>query len=235
MPRRSYAQYCAIARSLDILGERWTLLIIRELLPGPRRYTELHADLPGISTDVLAARLKGMEADGLLERRRVAPPTPAWVYELTPRGRELLPVLGALAHWGGDLLNGKEPTDALRAHWFAIPLASLLQRAASGHSGVAELLLDGTHCQVRLGAGALTLAYGEPAEPDAVLMLSAETAADLVSARTTLGEALASGHLDISGESALAGALRASGVRRAQAPLPQAPLPAPAGTTGNRG
>ena len=117
MSRRSYAHYCPIARSLDVLGERWTLLIVRELLPGPRRYTDLHADLPGISTDVLASRLKEMEADGLVTRHRVAPPTPARVYELTPRGRELLPVLTALSGWGQSLLGDREPTDAQRAHW----------------------------------------------------------------------------------------------------------------------
>ena len=218
MPRRSYAHYCAIARSLDVLGERWKLLIIRELLPGPRRYTELHADLPGISTDVLAARLKEMEADGLVERRRAAPPTPAWLYELTPRGRDLLPVLSALARWGSNLLDGKQPTDALRSHWLVIPMAHLLQQTASGHLGVVELRVDGACCYVRLGADATTLAYDNLAEPDAVLTLNAETAADLASARTTIGEALTEGHLDVSGASALAEALRASSFRHASQP-----------------
>lgn len=76
MPRRSYDQYCPIARSLDVAGERWTLLIVRELLAGPRRYTDLHADLPGVSTDVLAGRLKDMEREGLVTRRRLPRPGP---------------------------------------------------------------------------------------------------------------------------------------------------------------
>lgn len=208
MPRRSYAHYCAIARSLDVLGERWTLLIVRELADGPRRYTELHADLPGISTDVLAARLKEMEADGLVGRRRVAPPTPAWVYELTPRGHDLLPVLGALARWGSDLLNGRQPTDAVRSHWFALPLAWRLQQAVPGCRGVLELRVDSARYAVRLGPGSPALAQDYGSEADAVLSLSTETAADLASARTTVAAALAAGHLAVRGESALAAALR---------------------------
>jgi DNA-binding HxlR family transcriptional regulator len=230
MPRRSYAHYCAIARSLDVLGERWTLLIIRELLPGPRRYTELHADLPGISTDVLAARLKEMEADGLLERRRVAPPTPAWVYDLTPRGRDLLPVLGALARWGGDLLDEGQPTDALRSHWLTLPLAHLLGQAISDHHGVIELRVGGACCYLRFGADGVTPAYDKPGEPDAVLMLSTETAVSLTNKQITIAEALSAGHLDIEGESALARALSAGSGRHV--PQPETSRTAPAITTG---
>lgn len=208
MPRRSYAHYCAIARSLDIIGERWTLLIIRELLPRPRRYTELHADLPGISTDVLAARLKEMEADGLLERCRTAPPTPAWVYELTTRGRDLLPVLSTLARWGGDLLDSKQPTDAVRSHWLAIPLARLLRRAAAGHNGMIELRMDGARCYLRLDADGSMPAYDRPGEPDAVLTLNTETAVNLTSRRMILAEALVGGDLKVKGDSDLADALR---------------------------
>lgn len=211
MPRRSYAHYCAIARSLDVVGERWKLLIVRELLPGPRRYTELHADLPGISTDVLAARLKELEADGLLERSRSAPPTPAWLYGLTPRGRDLLPVLSALARWGSGLLDSKQATDALRGHWLFLPLAHLLADAVPAQPGVAELRVDGACCQVSLGPGSPVLADGGDTEPDAVLTLGTDTAADLASAQTTVGEALAAGRLAVSGESALAAALRAAG------------------------
>jgi DNA-binding HxlR family transcriptional regulator len=111
MPRRSYDQYCPIARALDVVGERWTLLIVRELLAGPRRYTDLH--------DVLANRLKEMEREALVTRRRLPPPGAAYVYELTDRGRELLPVLDALAVWGGPALGEPRPTDALREHWSA--------------------------------------------------------------------------------------------------------------------
>ncbi|MFD9127903.1 winged helix-turn-helix transcriptional regulator, partial [Kitasatospora sp. NPDC059571] len=118
MPRRSYDQYCAVARALDAVGERWSLLIVRELLGGPRRYTDLHADLPGVSTDILAARLKQLEAEGLVERRRLERPASAFVYGLTERGLALGPVLDALATWGTPELGAPRPTDAVREHWY---------------------------------------------------------------------------------------------------------------------
>src|SRR5690242_17106097 len=141
--RRSYDQYCSAARALDLVGDRWTLLIVRELLAGPRRYTDLHADLPGVSTDVLAARLKELEGDGLVERRRLARPANASVYELTPRGRALQPVLTALAAWGAAELGAPGPTDAVRSHWFALPLLQAVALAAHGTAGVAEVRLPG--------------------------------------------------------------------------------------------
>lgn len=117
MPRRSYDQYCAVARALDAVGERWSLLIVRELLAGPRRYTDLHADLPGVSTDILAARLKQLEGDGLATRRKLERPASGTVYELTARGRELRPVIEALGQWGMPALGEQRPTDAVREHW----------------------------------------------------------------------------------------------------------------------
>ncbi|MFG3380330.1 winged helix-turn-helix transcriptional regulator [Streptomyces sp. NPDC047999] len=142
--RRSYDQYCAAARALDTVGDRWTLLVVRELLAGPRRYSDLHADLPGVSTDVLASRLKEMEQSGLALRRRLARPSSVQVYELTPRGRALLPVLDALAAWGAPDLAGRRPTDAVRAHWFAVPLLGVLTPAAAsaGRRGAVEVRID---------------------------------------------------------------------------------------------
>ncbi|MFF2326050.1 MULTISPECIES: winged helix-turn-helix transcriptional regulator [unclassified Streptomyces] len=147
--RRSYDQFCATARSLDAVGDRWTLLIVRELLAGPRRYTDLHADLPGVSTDVLASRLKDMEQSGLLTRRRLPPPAAASVYELTERGHGLLPVLAALAEWGAPALAERRPTDAVRAHWFALPLLRALDGLT--HAGVVEVHLDEGEFHVRAG------------------------------------------------------------------------------------
>ncbi|MDH6579259.1 DNA-binding HxlR family transcriptional regulator [Kitasatospora sp. MAP5-34] len=117
MSRRSYDQYCAIARALDAVGERWSLLIVRELLGGPRRYTDLHADLPGVSTDILATRLKQLEGEGLVVRRKLERPANATVYQLTERGLTLRQVVGALGEWGLDALGEPRPTDAVREHW----------------------------------------------------------------------------------------------------------------------
>jgi DNA-binding HxlR family transcriptional regulator len=105
MPRRRYAQFCPLAKALDVVGERWTLLIVRDLLTGPKRYTDLRDALAGLATDLLATRLRELRAHGLVERRVLPPPTPATVYELTERGRALRPVILELARWGRPLLR----------------------------------------------------------------------------------------------------------------------------------
>src|SRR5688572_9950283 len=115
--RRRYDQYCSAARALDLVGERWTLLVVRELLLWPRRYTDLAAGLPGIGSGLLASRLKELEAQGLVARRRLFPPASSIVYELTPAGRELEPVLDGLARWGARWLGAPRPEDAIRPRW----------------------------------------------------------------------------------------------------------------------
>jgi DNA-binding HxlR family transcriptional regulator len=113
---KRYEQYCPIACSLGLVGERWTLLVVRELMHGPKRYTDLVDGLHGIGTNILAARLKELEAAGLVERRKLPPPAASTVYELTPTGRELRPVLHELARFGARLM-GPPPLDALNPGW----------------------------------------------------------------------------------------------------------------------
>lgn len=194
--RRSYDQHCAAARALDLVGDRWTLLVVRELLAGPRRYTDLHADLPGVSTDMLAGRLKDMEGAGLVTRRRLPPPASAFVYELTPRGRDLLPVLRTLAAWGAPDLGEPRPTDAVRAHWYAIPLLGPLAELGAG---VVQVTLDEGEFFVRVG-GDGTVSYGDgvygagTAEvPDARLRIDAATCRALAGGESTLAEAIDTG------------------------------------------
>ncbi|MGW3727585.1 winged helix-turn-helix transcriptional regulator [Streptomyces sp. NPDC000851] len=204
-PRRSYDQYCSAARALDVVGDRWTLLIVRELLAGPRRYTDLHADLPGVSTDVLASRLKDMERDGLSTRRRLPPPGAAYVYELTGRGRELLPVLQALGAWGQAELGERRPTDAVRAHWFALPLL----RALEGE-GLVEVRLEEGDFHVYAGAVDGPV-YGDgpaPAEPDVRLVLDTDTCTALARGELSVTEAVRDGRITVTGDGTLAKALR---------------------------
>src|ERR1700678_1415022 len=179
MPRRSYDQYCPLSRALDVIGERWTLLIVRELLAGPRRYTDLHADLPGVSTDVLAARLKEMERDGLLTRRRLPAPASAAVYELTERGRGLLAALPALADWGAADLGEPGPTDALRAHWFALPLMRALADLAAPHEGVVNIRLGEDSFHVTLTADGPSYGQAPANHPDAELAFGRQACAEL--------------------------------------------------------
>jgi DNA-binding HxlR family transcriptional regulator len=204
-PRRSYDQYCSTARALDAVGDRWTLLIVRELLAGPRRYTDLHADLPGVSTDVLAGRLKDMERDGLATRRRLPPPGAAYVYELTGRGRKLLPVLQALGTWGESELGERRPTDAVRAHWFALPLL----RGLEGE-GLVEVRLEEGEFHLYVGPGDGPL-YGDgpaPREPDARLVLDTSACVAVARGELTVVDAVRAGRVEVGGDGALAKALR---------------------------
>ena len=207
--RRSYDQFCATARALDSVGDRWTLLIVRELLAGPRRYTDLHADLPGVSTDVLASRLKDMEQSGLATRRRLPPPAAASVYELTERGHGLLPVLAALAEWGAPAIGERRPTDAVRAHWFALPLLRVLDGLA--HEGVVEVHLDEGEFHVRVGGpvdGEGVYGDGPAAHADARITLDVELCLALGRGECTLAEAVKDGRVEVVGEGPLAGDLR---------------------------
>ena len=113
--KRSYQQYCGLAAALDVVGERWAMLVVRDLVPGPRRFTDLFDGLPGIATDVLAERLRSLEAAGAVEQRTVRHPAPAKVYALTDRGRELARIGGDLAGWGMSLLPAA-PDDAHRTN-----------------------------------------------------------------------------------------------------------------------
>ncbi|MGW3989162.1 winged helix-turn-helix transcriptional regulator [Streptomyces sp. NPDC004830] len=204
-PRRRYDQYCSVARALDLVGDRWTLLIVRELLAGARRYTDLHADLPGVSTDVLASRLRDMERDGLVTRRRLPPPGAVSVYEVTSRGRELLPVLQALGAWGEAALGERGPTDAVRAHWFALPLLRLLD----GEGLVEVHLEEGLfHLYAGSAQGPVCGDGPAPVEPDARLVLDTATCTALSRGELALADAVRAGRVEVGGEGALAKALR---------------------------
>jgi DNA-binding HxlR family transcriptional regulator len=113
---KRYDQYCPIACSLSLVGERWTLLVVRELMEGPKRYTDLVGGLPGIGTNILAARLKDLEGAGLVAKQKLPPPAASTVYELTDAGRSLRPVLHELARFGARYL-GPPPEDALEPGW----------------------------------------------------------------------------------------------------------------------
>lgn len=123
---RSYSQYCPIAHALDLVGERWSLLVVRELQHGPLRYTDLHARLPGASTNVLATRLRELEAGGVVERSRLPAPAAATVYALTDLGAALAPVLRELAHWGARSLGPPAADVELGPGWLERALRTAL-------------------------------------------------------------------------------------------------------------
>lgn len=121
---KSYNQFCALARTLDVLGERWTLLLIRELLLGPRRFTDLLSGLPGIAPNLLSERLRALEAHGVLRRSTLPPPAGSRVYDLTERGRRLRPALLELTRWGIDPMEPPRPEDRRQPAWYAVALTA---------------------------------------------------------------------------------------------------------------
>jgi DNA-binding HxlR family transcriptional regulator len=157
---RPYGQFCPLAKALEVLGERWTLLIIRELLGGPKRYTDLRAGLPGLATDLLATRLHRLQETGLIVRRDVPPPTPATVYELTERGHALKPAMLELARWGRPLLS--EPADDLLPD-SALMLgfeATFHPDAAVGLDDTYDIEVDGQRVAVHVGDGTVDIVRG---------------------------------------------------------------------------
>ncbi|MGB0094862.1 MAG: helix-turn-helix domain-containing protein [Solirubrobacteraceae bacterium] len=124
---RSYDEYCAVAKSLDVVGDRWTLLIVRELaLRGACRYTDLRNGLPGIASNLLAERLRELEHAGVIAREDAPPPIATTLFRLTPRGEQLRPVLEDLIRWGLPLMTEQKPGDAVRSHWLAWALELML-------------------------------------------------------------------------------------------------------------
>jgi DNA-binding HxlR family transcriptional regulator len=185
---KRYGQVCPIARALDVVGERWGLLLVRELLLGPRRYRDLATGLPGIPSNVLAARLKDLQAVGVITRRTLPAPTDVTVYELTDAGRELQPALKELLDWG--LRYGPEPSldDAGQPGW------ALLVGV-----GLPSALLAGQTCELRIGpeffylssdAGKLAVRRGPASDGDAVVTMSAETLYSLMAGQMTVTDAV---------------------------------------------
>jgi DNA-binding HxlR family transcriptional regulator len=164
---RTYNQYCGVARALDLIGERWALLVVRELALGPKRFTDLRDGLPGIATNVLSTRLRQLERDGVVARRRLPLPAPAQIYELTEQGRELVPIMLALGRWGASTMGPREPEQAIRAEWLALALKAFFDaESAADVSARIGLNLDGTLFMLRIVGGALEVAPGQAGPVD---------------------------------------------------------------------
>ena len=166
--RRSYAQFCPLARTLDVIGERWTLLVVRELLVGPMRFSDLRDHLPGISGALLTQRLRDLEAAGLVQRTDLPPPAARQVYELTARGHELAPVIYELARFGLAYLDALTPEQPLAPHMMPSGMRTMI---------VAEALPDRAfvvHIALDDGGGDYTVRVAPPRPGPAVLRVSSE-------------------------------------------------------------
>jgi DNA-binding HxlR family transcriptional regulator len=161
---RSYGQFCGLARALDLVGERWALLIVRDLLLGPRRFTDLRHSLPGIGTNILAARLRELERAGVVCRRTLPPPAASAVYELTEYGAALEEPLLALGRWGARTLGPREPGQALRGEWLAVALKAMFAAEAAGDlTATVELRIGDGAFALRIEHGALRIDPGPAA------------------------------------------------------------------------
>jgi DNA-binding HxlR family transcriptional regulator len=123
---KHYDQYCPVAHALDVVGDRWALLVVRELMLGPKRYTDLADGLPGIGTNILAARLRDLEAAGVVTKKTLPPPAASRVYDLTDYGRALKPVIRELALWGAQSLGPPTAADELFPGWLLNPIEMIL-------------------------------------------------------------------------------------------------------------
>jgi DNA-binding HxlR family transcriptional regulator len=171
---RSYGQYCSVAKALDVIGDRWTLLIIRELLlQGPCRYTDLKNGLPGIATNLLADRLHDLETEGLVRREEAAPPVATTLFHLTEAGAELESVLDALSGWGIRYMAQPADGDEFRSHWFAFPVSLFLHdRDPDGPALSIELRTAGRPAVIEVAGGSVRTRLGmDPSTPSPDLVL----------------------------------------------------------------
>jgi DNA-binding HxlR family transcriptional regulator len=198
MSGRSYEQFCGLAKALDVLGERWTLLVVRELLLGPQRYSDLLERLQGIGTNLLATRLKHLEANGLVERRRLPPPAGSTVYELTERGRALEPAMIGLTRWGLDLLTEVGENDRFRPDWLLNGLrAAFRPEMAAGVARTYRLVVDDRPFTARIERGTITVRADDAGEADLEVALEADTLKEIASGRRSAGDAIDRGDVQI--------------------------------------
>ena len=202
---RTYDDGCAAAHALDLVGERWALLVVRELLLGPKRFTDLRVGLPGASPNVLAQRLRELEGAGVVRRRKLPPPASSRVYELTDWGMELEPIIIRLGRWGA--CSPSKPHDAaLGVDSLILSFRTMFDpHAADGLNASYELRLGEDRFRAVVADGRFEVERGGAERPDAIIETDAGTLAALVYYGRELGEALRSGELKIEGdESAVA-------------------------------
>jgi DNA-binding HxlR family transcriptional regulator len=199
---RTYDDACAAAHALDLVGERWALLVVRELLLGPKRFADLRAGLPKVSPNVLAQRLRELEGAGVVRRRRLPPPAASRVYELTEWGEELEPVVISLGRWGAR--SPSRSRDAtLGIDSLILSLRTMFDpQAAEGIWAVYELRLGEDVFCAEVADGRFEVVRGGAERPDAIIETDAGTLAGLVYGGRPLGEALDSGDVRIEGDEA---------------------------------
>src|SRR5215212_3999127 len=197
---RTYGDACGAAQGLDLVGERWTLLLVRELLLGPKRFTDLRKGLPGVSTNILADRLEMLEMSGVARRRTLPPPAASKVYELTDWGEELGPVVEAIGRWGvrSPWRSGE---DEIGVDGLMVSFRTMFDPEVAGDLEASyEIVLGDQGFGLEVGGGGIRVYRGAPADPDARIETDVHTLAALVYEGRDLDEALRAGDAEIGGD-----------------------------------
>lgn len=202
MDQRTYNQYCATARTLDIVGERWTLLLVRELLTGPKRFVDLQQSLPGLGTGLLAARLKHLVREGLVDKVTLPPPARVAAYGLTEAGEELEPAVLALARWGLRWAMGpRRDGETFLPGWAVLGVKALFDAdAAAGVHGVYEFRVGRDVFHVRVDDGAIDTVLGPAEGPDVTVEANDDFFVAMTERPLTLMEAIDRGNATVSGD-----------------------------------
>ena len=201
MPDHRYQQYCGAARALDVVGDRWTLLIVRELLLGARRFTDLIDGLPGISRNLLTQRLRDLERDGIVVRDELPPPAARQVYELSDDGRDLADAMLPLVAWGVRRLGARQPGESFRPQWAALAMAAFADReAARGVTETYEYRVGSRVFHFTVDDGAIEVHEGRAHDPAVTLTTDEEAWADIASGRISASKATAAGTLKLVGD-----------------------------------
>jgi DNA-binding HxlR family transcriptional regulator len=201
--KRRYDEGCAVAHSLDLIGERWALLIVRELLLGPKRFTDLRAGMPGASADVLAQRLRELTGSGIVRRRKLLPPAGTEVYELTEWGADLEPVVTLLGRWGSRSASLNPAADS-SVDSLVLSLRALFNpQAAQGFSATVGLSLNESPFVVEIADGQLHVSRGEAKHPTATLNTDRSTLAALLYGGQPLDAAVRAGDATVGGKTAV--------------------------------
>jgi DNA-binding HxlR family transcriptional regulator len=198
--KRSYDDGCAMAHALDLVGERWALLVIRELMLGPKRFTDLRASLPGISANVLTQRLEDLEAVSIVQRLKLPPPIATWVYQLTAWGKELEPIVQSFGKWAARSPHMPEGAH-MSVNSVVLSFRTMFNSDAAGDfTARLQLNLSDEPFKVTIGDGEIEIVRGEIAQPDATLNGSSDAIAALVYGGRDLDDAMRAGELRISGD-----------------------------------
>lgn len=207
---RSYGQYCSVAKALDVIGDRWNLLIVRELLlGGPSRYTDILNGLPGIATNLLVERLRDLEEAGIVRRQAASPPVATTLFELTESGEDLRPVIVALGKWGARFMSEATGDEVFKSHWLVFPVSMYLSDQPDSDPPISiEVRTGDAPAVIEMIGGQVRTRLGTAVDPDLVLEGPAHLVLGVISGGLSVSDASALG-LETTGDTEALSRLRA--------------------------